>query len=106
MKKIIFITPGDAVPGFLLAGIEQQIAGLDDADEALRTAIADPDAGLVVLDERLLAGLTEDQLRDREKDWPGIVLVMPSPEQLPPEKEDYAARLIRRAIGYHVRLNV
>ena len=36
----------------------------------------------------------------------GILLVLPSPEKLPAEVEDYAARLIRRAIGYHVRLNV
>ena len=67
---------------------------------------ADPDNGLVILDERLVAGGVEDRLREREQSWPGILLVLPSPEKLPPEAEDYAARLIRRAIGYHVRLNL
>ena len=106
MKKIIFMTPDDARPGFQLAGIDHRIIGADDAGDALQKATADPDTGLIVLDERLLAGLGEDRVRDVEKDWAGIVLVLPSPEKLPPEKEDYAARLIRRAIGYHVRLNV
>jgi V/A-type H+-transporting ATPase subunit F len=41
-----------------------------------------------------------------EHGWAGILLVLPSPEKLPAEVEDYAARMIRRAIGYHVRLNV
>ena len=106
MKKIIFMTPPDAEPGFLLAGIAHQIIEAADAGAALREATADPDAGLVVLDERLFVSLGEEALREVEKGWTGIVLVMPSPEKLPSEKEDYAARLIRRAIGYHVRLSV
>jgi V/A-type H+-transporting ATPase subunit F len=106
MKKIIFMTPPDAEPGFHLAGIAHHVVEAAEAGTALRKVTADPDAGLIVLDERLLEGLGEEAMREVEKDWPGIVLVMPSPEKLPPEKEDYAARLIRRAIGYHVRLSV
>ena len=66
----------------------------------------DPDNGLVIIDERLVQNSVEERIREREEGWPGILLVLPSPEKLPPEVEDYAARLIRRAIGYHVRLNV
>jgi hypothetical protein len=51
-------------------------------------------------------GEIEEHLREREQNWNGIMLVLPSPEILPAEAEDYASRLIRRAIGYHVRLNV
>jgi len=36
----------------------------------------------------------------------GILLVLPSPVKPPAEVEDYAARLIRRAIGYHVRIKM
>jgi hypothetical protein len=32
--------------------------------------------------------------------------VLPSPERAVEEIEDYASRLIRRAIGYHVRLKI
>jgi len=72
----------------------------------LQGVMAEPDIGLVILDERLLSGTVEEQIREAEPSWAGILLVLPSPEKLPAEAEDYAARLIRRAIGYHVRLNV
>jgi V/A-type H+-transporting ATPase subunit F len=66
----------------------------------------EPDYGLVVIDERLIAGMTEDRLRELEQAWNGILLVLPSPVKPPAEVEDYAARLIRRAVGYHVRLKI
>jgi vacuolar-type H+-ATPase subunit F/Vma7 len=106
MKKIIFITPPDAEPGFSLAGIAHRAVEPAEARDSLFDATTDPDAGLVILDERLLEEVGEERLRELEKGWHGIVLVLPSPEKPPPEKEDYASRLIRRAIGYHVRLNV
>jgi V/A-type H+-transporting ATPase subunit F len=106
MKKIIFLTPRDAEFGFSLAGIAHQVIEPSETWETLRTVTADPDAGLVILDERLLQAVGEERIREVEEDWPGIVLILPSPEKLPAEAEDYAARLIRRAIGYHVRLNV
>ncbi len=104
MKKIVFITPGDAEFGFGLAGIGQQVAEPEGAEAAVRAVVADADTGLVVLDERLLTAVGEELLRDLEDDWRGVVLVLPSPELPPAGVEDYAARLIRRAIGYHVRL--
>ena len=106
MKKIVFITARDAEYGFSLAGITHLAVGEGETGEALDRVMAEPDNGLVIIDERLVKGEVEEQLREREQAWTGILLVLPSPEQLPPEAEDYAARLIRRAIGYHVRLNV
>jgi vacuolar-type H+-ATPase subunit F/Vma7 len=106
LKKIVFITPRDAEFGFGLAGITHKVVDPDGAGEAVTAILSDPDAGLVILDERLLPALGEERMRELEEDWPGIILVLPSPERLPAEAEDYAARLIRRAIGYHVRLNV
>lgn len=106
MKKIVFITPSDAEHGFRLAGMTQEVASGDDAGDVLYRAMAEPDNGLIVLDERLLAAVTEERLRKMEEGWHGILLVLPSPEKLPLEHEDYAARLIRRAVGYHVRLGV
>ncbi len=105
-KKIVFLTPQDGEYGFGLAGVQQVVAGEANAEEILKKTMADPAAGLVVLDERLLAIVTEDRVRELEQGWHGVLLVLPSPEKPPPEAEDYAARLIRRAIGYHVRLNV
>ena len=47
-----------------------------------------------------------ERLREIEHAWQGILLVLPSPERPEVEIEDYAVSLIRRAIGYHVRLRV
>ena len=106
MKRIVFITPPDVEYGFSLAGIEQRTVVPEDADEELRATLSEQDNGLIIIDERLLAGAVEERVREAEHAWPGIVLVLPSPLKAPPEFEDYAARLIRKAIGYHVRLNV
>jgi vacuolar-type H+-ATPase subunit F/Vma7 len=106
MKKIAFITPQDTAHGFSLSGVPQFVAAYDAAEDMLKKTMDEPDYGLVVIDERLIAGMTEDRLRELEQAWNGILLVLPSPEKPPAEVEDYAARLIRRAIGYHVRLKV
>lgn len=106
MKKIVFITTCDAEFGFSLAGITHHVVEASEAGELLDSVMAEPDNGLVIIDERLVRGGLEERMREREKAWSGILLVLPSPEKLPAEVEDYAARLIRRAIGYHVRLNV
>ena len=106
MKKIAFITPADADLGFSLAGVPQRTVEESDAGALLKEIMAGPDNGLIVIDERLLQGIAEEHVRELEKGWGGILLVMPSPVKPPAETEDYAARLIRRAIGYHVRLKL
>ena len=106
MKKIAFITPPDADYGFRLSGITQHVVEVPDVEKTLKQTMAELDTGLVILDERLLKGMSEERLRDIEQVWHGILLILPSPVKPPAEVEDYAARLIRRAIGYHVRLNL
>lgn len=112
MKKIAFVTPSDADYGFRLTGIRHYPFETDSLEDALRKIMADPETGLLVIDERMLAvhderqGVPEERLRELERQWQGILLILPSPGKPPPEAEDYAARLIRRAIGYHVRLKL
>ena len=106
MKKIIFITPEDAEFGFELTGAVQCIADKKSFIPILKGATADPDAGLVIVDERLVSSSNEEKMREIEHAWHGILVVLPSPERPEAEIEDYASRLIQRAIGYHVRLNI
>lgn len=106
MKKIVFITTPDAEYGFALTGLAHRGVEPEKGEATLREAMAAPDNGLIILDERVAAGVGEERVRELEQGWHGILLLLPSPERLAPEAEDYAARLIRRAIGYHVRLNV
>jgi V/A-type H+-transporting ATPase subunit F len=106
MKKIAFMTPADAEYGFRLSGVPQHITEVSETEEALKQTMAQPDNGLVIVDERLLQGMPDERMRELEQSWQGILLVLPSPVKPPAEVEDYAARLIRRAIGYHVRLKL
>ena len=112
MKKIAFITPRDVEYGCNLAGVPQYAVEAPEFDRTLKKTMDDPENGLVIIDERLVGdgrdagGASEERMRELEQAWHGILLVLPSPVKPPPETEDYAARLIRRAIGYHVRLKL
>jgi V/A-type H+/Na+-transporting ATPase subunit F len=106
MKKITFITPPDVKYGFSLSGVSQHAVEANEAEETLQKMMSDSEIGLIIIEERLIAGMTEERLRELEQAWRGILLVLPSPEKPPAEIEDYAAHLIRRAIGYHVRLKI
>jgi V/A-type H+-transporting ATPase subunit F len=112
MRKITFITPPDVEYGFSLTGLRQVVAENADTEDTLKKTMEETENGLVIIDERLVnpgretRGLSEERLRELEHHWQGILLVLPSPEKPPAEVEDYAARLIRRAIGYHVRLKL
>ncbi|MEK6693189.1 MAG: V-type ATP synthase subunit F [Nitrospirota bacterium] len=106
MKEIVFITPPDAEYGFSLTGVTQYAIDIEDAENMLKKIMADPDTGVVVVDERLIKNIPEERLKRMEEGWHGVLLVLPAPERAGIEVEDYALRLIKRAIGYHVRLSV
>lgn len=103
MKRIVVITPGDADNGFACCGAVQHAVAPGEAQATLERVVADPANGVVILDERLLAEIDAERLRGIERRWPGVLTVLPAPAGERVE-EDYAVRLIRRAIGYHVRV--
>ena len=103
MRKIVTITPADANPGFACSGAVQYAVALGEAAGILARVLADPESGVVILDERLVAEVGEERLSGVDRRWPGVLVVLPAPVVSGTE-EDYAGRLIRRAIGYHVRV--
>lgn len=106
MKNIVFITAQDAEFGFQLAGTEQYISDGKNLMALLKDIMQKSETGLIIIDERLIDVDTEEKLRVAERLWNGVLIVLPSPERPEAEIEDYASRLIRRAIGYHVRLHI
>ena len=104
MKKIIVITPPDAVHGFALAGVGQLIRAPDELEATLIDLLQDAETGVVVIDERLITGAAQRRIAGIERRWPGLVVVLPAPGKPQRPEEDYVLRLIRRAIGYQVRL--
>jgi len=102
MKRIVAITPRDAGNGFACCGALQRAVPTGEATMALQAALGDPESGVVILDERLLAEVGEEQVKACELRWPGVLVVLPAP--VAGVVEDYAVRLIRRAVGYHVKV--
>jgi vacuolar-type H+-ATPase subunit F/Vma7 len=106
VKKIVFVTGPDAEYGFSLSGVTHDVIKEEELEDKLKKLMVDPGTGLVVVDERLISGISEARLREMEKRWFGMLLVLPAPEKPGTAAEDYAMRLIKRAIGYHVRLKL
>ncbi|MGB5105020.1 MAG: V-type ATP synthase subunit F [Steroidobacteraceae bacterium] len=105
MKEIVVLTPEDARCGFALTGVRQLTLVPRDLQATLQELSRDPATGVIVVDERLLADGAQAQLGGIERRWSGLVVVLPSPERAARIEEDYALSLIRRAIGYQVRLS-
>ena len=106
MKKIFFVTPDDAEYGFRLAGVSHVVTDEDHVISSIQEVLHEPETGLIIIDERLSKSYPEERRRQDEKLFQGIILDLPVPERPDIEIEDYAARLIRRAIGYHVKLKL
>ena len=105
MKKIVVVTPPDARHGFALGGVTQLTAAPAELPAKLRELAGEPDTGVVIVDERLLTEGARAEIAALERHWPGLVVVLPSPGEAAAAEEDYVLQLIRRAIGYQVRLN-
>jgi V/A-type H+-transporting ATPase subunit F len=106
VKKIVFLTPDDARGGFGLAGVRQLVTTSGELSNAVATVVRDVEVGVLVVDERLLDAAARERLRDSERRWSGLVVVLPAPGRAAVAEEDYARQLIRSAIGYQVRVSL
>ena len=104
MTRIVFITPETPPCGFSAAGFEQLLTDSRSALGTMQQAVTEVDVGVVIVDERLLEGIDDQTLHQLQQGWRGIFLVLPTPTGALPVEEDYLQRLIRRALGYHVRI--
>jgi len=105
-KRIIFFTAEDARYGFSLAGFEQHVCSSDDLETVLDRFIHQDEYGLFVIDERLVTESIDNRLRELEKGLDLVFVILPPPMKMEAQKEDYAVRLLRKAIGYHIQLNL
>jgi vacuolar-type H+-ATPase subunit F/Vma7 len=104
MKEILFLTFADALPGFALAGVRQQALEPHETWSALEAACADPDVGVIAADVRVLEEVDKERLRELTGRWQGVLVTLPAPAGASRPPEDELQRLVRRALGYHVRL--
>jgi V/A-type H+-transporting ATPase subunit F len=104
MKEILVLTPAESRFGFALAGVRQSELTAENTWAALREATADPMIGVIAVDERLLTSIDPLRLRELTARWGGVLVTLPVPAGATPPAEDELQRLVRRALGYHVRL--
>lgn len=93
-------------PGFALAGVAADVVPSGaDASAALARAAAREGTTVVLVEERLYDALPAEIRRRWERSVSPVVVPFPSPvmEEAPPPGERIV-ELIRRAIGYRVRL--
>ena len=103
-RSVHVICGPELAPGFLLAGIVPiEADGPSDVATQLRSAIASPDVGVILVQDDLL---NEETNVPRSSALPMIV-PFPGPRSLEATESPaaYVAEILRRAIGYRVRLD-
>jgi vacuolar-type H+-ATPase subunit F/Vma7 len=92
--------------GFRLAGLRSKVAESPAvATRLLDEMVGEVGWGVILVQEELMPEVTPAGLRRSTTGLP-ILVPFPSPtrEHLPGEAEQYVAELLRRAVGYRVRL--
>ncbi len=105
LSLAVAVRPGDGL-GFRLAGVTVEEVARGAEPAAFRRLLSDPHAGVVAVEEELLAAAPERLVRRaREKGLP-VILPFALPRRVGEEGRGraYVAALIRRAIGYGVKL--
>ncbi len=102
----VAVRPDDAL-GFRLAGVRVEEVGAGAEGERLEALVEDPSVGLVAVEEELLGQVPPAILERAFKTGLPILFPFSLPRRydVPGEVRSYLGALIRRAIGYHVRID-
>lgn len=97
--------------GFALAGIESRsVANAAAAAEVLESAVESGDYGIIIVDSSLMEQLDARMRTRLSKSTLPLIITIPGEmrwrdtESVP--KDDYVARLIRRAVGYRLAIKM
>lgn len=107
MEKIVALLDEETGLGFKLAGVEiREANSLEAMREGVQSVLSDREVGIVIVDEAMFRQLPERLEKKLEESTAPIFVPIPTlklwREAIKPE--EYAARLIRRAIGYQIKI--
>ena len=92
-------------PGFELASLRPRVSTPDGAEAALGEMSDEPNTGVILVQSDLYDAATGTTLRRLERQALPVLLPFPGPRwKARPSPEEYVVELLRRAIGYRVRL--
>lgn len=108
-KGLKAIVPPDVGPGLRLSGMTvSEVVSLDEVRDQVETILDEESASVLILAERFYLQLS-DRLRDRLDDSVTPMLVtLPdtvSFEQAEEDHRKYVSELIKRAIGFQIKVN-
>ncbi len=107
MFSVVVVTSQESSHGFQLGGVQVRVA--EDIAEARRQLISlinDDQVGLIALDEALM-GAVDNVLREKlDRVYRPVLIPIPSrsAEEVSEERRQYIRHLIRRAVGFDIRL--
>lgn len=107
MARIVFLTDHENSIGFRIAGADTAVVGSpEEAAELLTDALEKGEAGLIAVNEELWAGLEERLQHRAERSSAPIVVPIPTVRAVEAweKEEEYIVKMIRRAIGYQLRI--
>ncbi len=107
MAGLIVIGPEDMIRGFRLAGFDvMEVSGDTDATALTERLEEEKKYTIIFMEERLFNSIADEVMgRIRKKGLPVIVPLSVSAGWKERVKEESpVARLIRRAIGYHIKI--
>jgi len=100
------VTRPGAGLGFRLAGVSVEEMAEDRAADRLAALVEEPGLGLLAIDDVLVPQVPQAALERAARE--GVPIVLPFTLPVRWEEgvggEEYVAALIRRAIGYHIKL--
>ena len=105
-QRLVVIASRGLSAGFALAGVPV-FEARDGADAAkqIERLIDDQDAGVVIIDEPLYRDIPEEIQRSFQRAALPVVIPVPGPDwTTETSAHDYIVEILRRAIGYRVRL--
>lgn len=106
MYKLVVVTDPVNGAGFRLSGFDVVETSVERVKADLLNLMTQKDVGIVAINEDLMRSL--DEITARQVEASDVPLVVPFPAfrswEIPKVGEGYIAQLIRRAIGYHIKL--
>jgi V/A-type H+-transporting ATPase subunit F len=104
--RLKVVTRPGAGLGFRLAGVAVEEVSEAVASQRIAALVEEPGLGILAIDEELLRGVPQDVLERPGRGGVPIVLPFTLPARWEERVggEQYVSALIRRAIGYHIKI--
>ena len=107
MARLIVITDPDTALGFRLAGVDvSEVSAKEEAADRLLALLRAKEAGVVIYNEEYQAALPEKSRVVLEESTSPVFFAIPvsQAKRAGEPREQYLARLLRRAIGYQLKI--